>query len=220
MKIVAIVSGGMDSATLIHHYLDRRDEVKALGFDYGQRHRKELEYAWRFCEEIGVPFDVAHIEAIRSLIAGQSSQTNPTVEVPDGHYADLTMKTTIVPNRNMIMLSIAIGHAISLGYDAVAYGAHAGDHTIYPDCRELFAAAMAEAAKLCDWREIKLLRPFIEDTKADVAKMGAELGVNFSKTWSCYKGLDNHCGLCGTCVERREAFEVAGVDDPTLYEAA
>ncbi len=220
MKIVAIVSGGMDSATLVHHYINQRDEVKALGFDYGQRHRKELEFAERLCNELDVPFDVVDLTSISKFIAGQSSQVNPDVEVPDGHYADMTMKITIVPNRNMIMLAVAIGHAISLEYDAVAYGAHAGDHTIYPDCRESFAAAMEGAAKLCDWREIKLLRPFVNDSKADVAKMGNGLGVNFSHTWSCYKGRDNHCGKCGTCVERREAFELSGVDDPTLYEAA
>lgn len=219
MKVVAIASGGMDSATLLATLQADEHEVSALGVDYGQRHSKELEYLERLCFALEVPCDIVDLSALRPLIAGQSSLTNPFIEVPEGHYAHTTMKATVVPNRNMILLAVAIGHAISLGYDAVAYGAHSGDHAIYPDCREVFAAAMSTAALLCDWREIKLLRPFVDITKADIVELGAELGVPYALTWSCYRGGELHCGKCGTCVERREAFELAGVEDPTEYQA-
>lgn len=219
MKIVVIASGGMDSATLLYKLKADGHTITALGVDYGQRHRRELDSLVLLCGEVGIPYRMADLSALRSLIAGQSSQTNPDVQVPEGHYADDSMKTTVVPNRNMIMLSVAIGHAISIGADAVAYGAHAGDHTIYPDCRSEFADAMAVAAKLCDWSEIELLHPFVDITKADIAKLGSQLGVPYDITWSCYKGSDIHCGKCGTCVERREAFELADVQDPTQYAA-
>jgi 7-cyano-7-deazaguanine synthase len=130
------------------------------------------------------------------------------------------MKQTVVPNRNMIMLAVAIGHAVSLKFDSVAFGAHAGDHAIYPDCRPVFASAMDVVAQLCDWQAIRLLRPFIGYSKADIVRIGHELGVPMQLTWSCYKGGDLHCGKCGTCVERREAFQLAGVSDLTQYEPA
>jgi 7-cyano-7-deazaguanine synthase len=218
MKIVAIVSGGMDSTTLLYHMKAEGHRVSGLGFNYGQRHLKELDACTEICAEADIPFEIADISAIAPLIAGQSSQVNPAVEVPEGHYTEDSMKATVVPNRNMIMLSIAIGHAIATESDAVAYGAHAGDHTIYPDCREEFAAAMARAARLCDWRPVELLRPFVSLSKADIAARGHKLGVPFEKTWSCYKGQELHCGKCGTCVERREAFELAGLEDPTRYQ--
>lgn len=217
MKIVAIVSGGMDSATLLHHLLEEDHEVISLSVDYGQRHSVELDYAVAMAKHLNIPHRVADLRPINPLIRGQSSQANLDVAVPEGHYADENMKQTVVPNRNMIMLSVAIGHAISEGAGAVAYGAHAGDHTIYPDCRASFASAMETAALLCDWQEIQLLRPFITIGKHDIAKLGSELRVPFGMTWSCYKGGTKHCGKCGTCVERIEAFELADVPDPTLY---
>jgi len=156
---------------------------------------------------------------ISDFIAGKSALVNKDVAVPDGHYEDENMKQTVVPNRNMIMLSVAIGHAVAEEFDAVAYAAHGGDHAIYPDCRPEFANAVAQCALLCDWRQIELLRPFINMTKADIAARGAELGVPFDLTWSCYKGREKHCGTCGTCVERREAFQLGSVSDPTEYES-
>lgn len=220
MKIVAIASGGMDSATLLYKLRADGHEVIALGINYGQRHRRELEFLAQLCQgDLDIPHRVADLSSLRPLIAGESSQVNPDVAVPHGHYADDTMKTTVVPNRNMIMLSVAIGHAISEKADAVAYGAHAGDHTIYPDCRASFAATMEAAALLCDWRPIRLVRPFVHITKADIAKLGAILGVPYQLTWSCYEGREVHCGKCGTCVERREAFELAEISDPTEYAA-
>ena len=218
-KVVAIYSGGMDSTVLLYHLRSKDYDVRALSVDYGQRHRKELDCARAICRVIGIPHEVADLRGITHLLKG-SSLTDSEVDVPEGHYAEESMKATVVPNRNMIMLSVAIGYAISLRAKFVAYGAHAGDHTIYPDCRPEFAAAVNTAALLADWHQVELLRPFIRSTKAEIAKRGAELSVPFEMTWSCYKGGDRHCGLCGTCVERAEAFTLAGLQDPTDYDVA
>ena len=129
------------------------------------------------------------------------------------------MKATVVPNRNMILLSLAAGYAISIQYDTVAYAAHSGDHTIYPDCRPAFADAMEQVLKLADWESISLFRPFVNWSKADLVKRGNEIGVPFEHTWSCYAGGEKHCGKCGTCVERKEAFELVGLSDPTCYNS-
>jgi len=216
MKAVVLLSGGMDSAALLLYLLDDGYEVRALGFNYGQRHSKELGFAKALAEDCKVPFSVAEMGNLRELLPG-SSQTDESVAVPEGKYDEDSMKATVVPNRNMIMLAIAIGHAIAHDCDAVAYAAHAGDHAIYPDCRPEFAESMARAAGLCDWKKIQLMRPFITISKASIAALGNNLGLDFQKTWSCYKGGDVHCGRCGTCIERREALHLAGVPDPTIY---
>lgn len=218
-KVVAIYSGGMDSTVLLYHLRSQEYDVRALSVDYGQRHRKELDSASAICRMIGIPHEVADLRGITHLLKG-SSLTDSDIDVPEGHYAEESMKATVVPNRNMIMLSVAIGYAISLGAQFVAYGAHAGDHVIYPDCRPEFASAINTAALLADWHPIELLRPFIRLTKAEIAKRGVELNVPFDQTWSCYKGGERHCGRCGTCVERAEAFHLAGINDPTDYEVA
>jgi 7-cyano-7-deazaguanine synthase len=217
MKVIAIASGGMDSTTMLWHLRAEGHLVRAIGIDYGQKHRKELIAARLLCESILMPFEIADLRAIHGLIAGESSQMNPDIKVPEGHYAEESMKSTIVPNRNMIMLSIAIGHAIATHSDAVAYGAHSGDHAIYPDCRKPFADAMDTAARLCDWEMITVMRPFIGISKADIVRRGFELNVPFEKTWSCYNGAELHCGKCGTCVERKEAFMLAEIEDKTKY---
>jgi 7-cyano-7-deazaguanine synthase len=206
----------MDSTVLLYHLLDAGVEVRALSIDYGQRHKKELDLAKSVCENLGVEHQIADLTALTPLLAG-SSLTSDDIEVPDGHYAEENMKVTVVPNRNMILLAVATAWAISTESDTVSYAAHSGDHAIYPDCREEFAAGMDRVMQLSDWHVVKLDRPFVSMTKADVAKRGSELGVPFEETWSCYKGLDLHCGRCGTCVERREAFYLAGVVDPTSY---
>jgi 7-cyano-7-deazaguanine synthase len=206
----------MDSTVLLYHLLDAGVEVRALSIDYGQRHKKELVWAKSVCEKLGVEHRVADLTALTPLLAG-SSLTSDDIEVPDGHYEEDNMKVTVVPNRNMILLAVATGWAISTKSDSVSYAAHSGDHAIYPDCREEFAQGMDHVMGLADWHSTKLDRPFVAMTKADVAKRGAELGVPFEETWSCYKGLDLHCGRCGTCVERREAFHLAEVIDPTPY---
>jgi 7-cyano-7-deazaguanine synthase len=216
MKTIVIYSGGLDSTVLVYDLLAKGDVVKALSFDYGQRHSKETEFARRVANDLGIEHRIADLRTITPLIGG-SSLTTPEVSVPDGHYTEENMKVTVVPNRNMIMLSVAAGWAISLRFDQVAFGAHSGDHTIYPDCREAFAEAVHRALSLADWHQVRLVRPFVQMTKADIVTRGAELGVPFERTWSCYKGGNQHCGRCGTCVERREAFYLAGVADPTDY---
>jgi 7-cyano-7-deazaguanine synthase len=216
VKTVAVVSGGLDSVTLAHHLAARGDTLKLLSVDYGQRHRKELAFALACAGRLGVEHRVADLRSLTPLLAG-SSLTDPSVPVPHGHYQAESMRATVVPNRNMVLLSVAAAWAVALKFDAVAIGAHAGDHAVYPDCRPEFAAAMDAALALCDWHPVRVLRPFVALSKADVVAVGASLGVPFDQTWSCYEGGDVHCGRCGTDVERREAFQVAGVRDPTPY---
>lgn len=207
----------MDSTVLLYQLLADGDQVKALTIDYGQRHGKEIESARALCGELGVEHRVADLSGLGQLLSG-SALTSSEVEVPEGHYAEESMKTTVVPNRNMILLSVSAGWAIASKYDRIAYAAHAGDHAIYPDCRPVFAEALDAAIGLADWHKADLHRPFVDLTKADIAALGNQLGVPFEKTWSCYKGLDLHCGRCGTCVERREALHLAEVKDLTPYE--
>lgn len=218
MQTVAIFSGGLDSTVMLYQLLAEGNKVLALSVDYGQRHRRELEHAQRIAAGLGVEWQLADLSAIRPLITG-SSQTSDDMPVPHGHYAAENMKQTVVPNRNMIMLAVAAGWAISRQADRVAYGAHTGDHTIYPDCRPEFADAMARAIGLADWHQVELYCPFIRMTKGDIVRTGAALNADFAATWSCYEGGDLHCGRCGTCVERREAFVQAGIADPTKYRA-
>jgi len=219
MKIVAVVSGGLDSTTLLYHLKEAGHGLLAISFDYGQRHSCELEKAKEVCQLIKVPHRVADVSSIGPIIAGNSALLNDAVEVPDGHYESENMKVTVVPNRNMIMLSIAAGYAIANKCNALAYAAHKGDHAIYPDCREEFIAAMRQALWLCDWSCMELSAPFSGMSKTEIVKRGAELKVPFEKTWSCYRGGGKlHCGTCGTCTERKEAFRDAGVKDPTEYE--
>jgi 7-cyano-7-deazaguanine synthase len=216
MKTVLTLSGGMDSAVLLYQLKQQGYEVYALSVDYGQRHRRELDAAARLCEITDTPHEVADLSGLSRLMSG-SALTDDSVAVPDGHYAAQSMKVTVVPNRNMLLLATAAAWAISLKADCVSYAAHAGDHTIYPDCRPEFADRLGEAIELADWHPVRLLRPFIAMTKAEIASLGATLGVPFAQTWSCYKGLPRHCGTCGTCTERKEAFADAGLTDPTDY---
>lgn len=220
-KTVVIFSGGMDSTALLWQArFVENDDVYALTFDYGQRHCREIEAAKNIAPLATVKHRVVDISSIKPLLGG-SSQTDVAVDVPQGHYAEESMKQTVVPNRNMVMLAIATAWAVSLKAQKIAYAAHAGDHAIYPDCREEFAAAMSSAIALCDWHHVRLATPFITRTKsqivADCVKLGLE--VPWHMTYSCYNGRANHCGLCGTCVERKEAFKLAGMSDPTYYEA-
>lgn len=218
MKTVIVYSGGLDSTVLLYHLHAKGHELHALSIDYGQRHRCELTHADKICSELGVPHSTADLSAIQPLLAG-SSLTSPEIEVAEGHYTEESMKSTVVPNRNMIFLSIATGHALSLKAEQIAYAAHSGDHAIYPDCRNEFADAMAHAISLADWQHVELIRPFVDWSKADIVRRGGELAVPFVDTWSCYKGGSLHCGRCGTCIERREAFDLAKVEDPTTYDA-
>ena len=189
-KVMGIVSGGMDSITMLHHLKAKGHEVCAISFDYGQRHSKELEFAKNACVELGIQWELCDLKSLTPLLS-RSALTNPDIDVPHGHYAAESMKATVVPNRNMIMLSIATGYAITNKCEAVAYAAHFGDHAIYPDCRVEFADALNEAIKLCDWQQIELVRPFVGIDKTAIARIGDELGVDYSKTWSCKRVWSN-----------------------------
>jgi 7-cyano-7-deazaguanine synthase len=219
MKVVALASGGLDSTVLLYHLVKKKHaEVYALSVDYGQRHVRELDSARKVCSMLGIPIEVVDLKGITKLLSG--SALTGGGEVPDGHYAEESMKATVVPNRNMIMLAIAAGWAINLKADAVAYAAHAGDHEIYPDCREVFTCALETAVRLADWHEVGFYRPFVGITKAEIVALGAHLNVPFEHTWSCYKGGEKHCGTCGTCVERLEAFAQVMLKDQVEYENA
>jgi len=219
MKVVCILSGGMDSTTLLWDLVKEGHTVEAVSFFYGQRHAGELQSALWQCKKLGVDHRVVDLKSVFSLLSPGSALLDNDVDVPHGHYAAESMKATVVPNRNMIFLSAAIGRAVALKYDAVAYGAHAGDHTIYPDCRPTFAYLMKAAASICDWHSVKVHTPYLYWGKHDIVARGHALGVPYEKTWSCYEGNVIHCGKCGTCVERMEAFELAGVRDPTTYQS-
>jgi 7-cyano-7-deazaguanine synthase len=216
-KTIVVLSGGMESATLLYHLARVGHEVRAISVNYGQRHARELRAAVELSRLVNVEHVVADLTGISPLL-GNNSLSGRGVDVPEGHYADETMKLTVVPNRNMILLAVATAWAVSLKYDAVAYGAHTGDHTIYPDCRPEFAEALDKAVQLCDWHKVRLMRPFVEMDKSQIAQLGHSLGVPFHLTWTCYKGGERHCGKCGSCSERREAFAKAGITDPTVYE--
>ncbi|MBR4597459.1 MAG: 7-cyano-7-deazaguanine synthase QueC [Opitutales bacterium] len=216
MRSVIIYSGGLDSTVLLYKLASENALAEAVSINYGQRHAKELEFAFQNCKKLGVKFNLIDLSSLNSVF-GNSALTNQSIEVPDGEYARGNIALTVVPNRNMIMLSIAAARAMALGCGGVAYAAHSGDHALYPDCTPEFAGALAKAIALADERKIELLRPFINMGKADIVKLGAELGVDFSGTWSCYKGGKLHCGKCSTCRERRQAFIEAGVPDPTEY---
>lgn len=220
-KAVAIVSGGMDSVTLAYLLDSEGYELHLLAIDYGQRHVKEIGYARRCAERLGASFDVADISGVGRLLGG--SALTDDVEVPHGHYAAENMAVTVVPNRNAIMLSIAYGVAVARKAALVAAAVHTGDHYVYPDCRpgfiEAFDKMQREAVEGFGDESLHLYAPFIEMTKAGIVEVGTKLGVPYEDTWSCYEGGESHCGLCGTCTERKEAFELAGVPDPTEYRA-
>ncbi|MCB1782540.1 MAG: 7-cyano-7-deazaguanine synthase QueC [Alphaproteobacteria bacterium] len=220
MKTIVICSGGLDSVTLAHKVAKEQDLIGLVSFDYGQRHKKELGYAEACAGRLSVPHTLMDITRIGAQLTG--SALTDDVTVPDGHYAEETMRITVVPNRNAIMLTIAYGIAASRGADAVATAVHGGDHFIYPDCRPPFIETFAQMQKyaLDGVADIDLYTPFLRKDKAFIASEGARLNVPFLETWSCYKGGEIHCGRCGTCVERREAFDLAGVADPTPYSDA
>jgi 7-cyano-7-deazaguanine synthase len=221
-RILAIVSGGLDSVTLAHSLRASGHEVSIVSFDYGQRHVKELHFAENCAKDIGGTYEIVDLRQMLQVFAG-SSLTDDSIEVPDGHYAAETMKITVVPNRNAIMLNLACALSISRGFDQIAIGVHGGDHFIYPDCRPGFIESQKEVLRLANDGflndDFDLLAPFIHTDKAGIVELGHRIGVPWEKTWSCYKGGEIHCGSCGTCFERREAFISAGVFDPTTYAA-
>lgn len=216
--VVVIYSGGMDSFTLLNRLLSEGNTVLPVSFHYGQRHARELECARQVCESLGLKHQIADIRAIQGLL-GESALTSDTA-VPEGHYADANMRATVVPNRNMVMLSLAISYAISQKAGAVAYGAHGGDHAIYPDCRPEFVERMRAVAAVSDYEPVDILTPYLNWDKTRILEEGLRLGLDYSQTWTCYNGRDKACGRCGSCVERLEAFAANGQTDPLPYETA
>ncbi len=217
MKVCVLLSGGMDSVTVLYEAMRTHEVLACLTFDYGSKHNHcEIPFARMHAERHGILHHTVALDFMDQLFKSDLLRSGGAI--PDGHYAATSMQQTVVPFRNGILLAVAAGYAESIGASGVVIAAHAGDHAIYPDCREPFMRAMGEAIEQGTYAHIQLLRPFIRMDKAGIASRGAELGVDFSETWSCYKGGKIHCGICGTCVERREAFVLAGLADPTVYE--
>lgn len=214
-KVVVIYSGGMDSYTVLRQASQQGFEVYPVAFNYGQRHSKELEVAEKVCNKYGYPFQLIDVSSINPLLKG--SALTDDIAVPEGHYEEASMQQTVVPNRNMIMLSMAVGYAVSIGAEAVYFGAHSGDHAIYPDCRTAFVKAMNEVCKIANYQSVEIRAPFIAQNKIDILRTGLALGFDYAETWTCYKGLEKACGKCGSCQERLEAFALNHVVDPIPY---
>lgn len=211
---VIIVSGGMDSITLLY---DRKDEISlGISFDYGSNHNaKEIPFARLHCEYLGIKHITIPLDFMTRYF--KSSLLEGAEAIPDGHYTADNMKSTVVPFRNGIMLSVAAGIAENNGLRKVLIANHGGDHDIYPDCRPEFIAAIDKATAYGTYADVHVIAPYTNISKTDIARIGAELGIDYAKTWSCYKGGDRHCGKCGTCTERREALAGAGISDTTEY---
>lgn len=212
---VIIVSGGMDSVTMLYNY--KKVIGLAITFDYGSNHaEKEIAFAKLHCERLGIPHLIIPLSFIHEYF--KSSLLEGGDKIPEGHYQDENMKSTVVPFRNGIMLAIACGLAESNGFTKVMIANHSGDHAIYPDCRATFINSMSEAMSYGTYNRVKIYAPYTGMSKTDIARLGKYMGIDYSETWSCYKGGEHHCGKCGTCVERKEALSEAGIEDKTIYE--
>lgn len=218
-KAVVIVSGGIDSTTLLYKLVADRYEVHALTFLYGQKHQKEIESAKKITELLNVNHKVIELEQLGQIL--KSALTNPSITIPqvpsEIKFYD-SLKVTVVPNRNAVLLSIACGYALSIDAKHVFYAAHYSDRGVYPDCRKEFVTALQDAVRIgTEERELSIQAPFIDMTKAQIVQLGSRLGVPYGLTWSCYNGFEKHCGACSSCRERKRAFLLAGVKDPTVY---
>lgn len=212
---VIIVSGGMDSITMLYNY--KKVIGLAITFDYGSNHaEKEIAFAKLHCERLGIPHLIIPLSFIHEYF--KSSLLEGGDKIPEGHYQDENMKSTVVPFRNGIMLAIACGIAESNGFIKVMIANHSGDHAIYPDCRATFINSMSEAMSYGTYNRVKIDAPYTGISKTDIARLGKYMGIDYSETWSCYKGGEHHCGKCGTCVERKEALSEAGIEDKTIYD--
>lgn len=215
-KVVVIYSGGMDSYTVLNRAIKDGKQVFPITFDYGQRHVKEIACAKAVCERLNVPHKIIDISAINQLLAGSSLTDN--IDIPHGHYEEESMKSTVVPNRNMILLSLAVGYAVSIEASQVYYGAHSGDHAIYPDCRPEFVEKMNDVCQIANYEAIDIFSPYLTVSKTDILTDGIKMGLDYSQTWTCYNGREKSCGKCGACQERLEAFEQNNAVDPLAYE--
>lgn len=216
-KVVVIYSGGMDSFTVLNRALKDGKEVYALSFDYGQRHVKELTCASSVCQSLNVAHKVIDISAINQLLAGSSLTDD--IDIPEGHYEAQNMLSTVVPNRNMILLSLAVGYAVSVGASQVYYGAHSGDHAIYPDCRPEFVMKMNDVCQIANYQPVEIFSPYLDVSKTAILTDGIAMGLDYSNTWTCYNGREKACGKCGACQERLEAFRDNQAEDPLAYES-
>jgi 7-cyano-7-deazaguanine synthase len=215
-KVVIIYSGGMDSYTVLNKAMQQGYAVHAVSFNYGQRHSKELIFAKKVCEQHNIEHRVVDISSINQLIGG--SALTDDIDVPEGHYQEDSMKTTVVPNRNMIMLSMAVGYAVSIDAEAVYFGAHSGDHAIYPDCRTEFVAAMNDVCKIANYQAVEVRAPYLAASKTDILREGLAMNLDYNDTWTCYNGQEKACGRCGACQERLEAFSENNTIDPIDYQ--
>lgn len=215
MKIITLCSGGLDSVVLAYYLASKGYDQTLLHIYYGQRHHKESLFAEMCASRLGVPYEIVRIAG--NIFDG-SALTDLTKDIPTGEYTEESLKTTIVPNRNMVFASLAGALAVATNSDGIALAAHAGDHAIYPDCRPEFVTGLVEMLHIATGRSIEVLAPWLKLTKAEIVSKGSLLEVIFTDTWSCYEGGLLHCGICSTCVERKRAFELAEVPDPTRYE--
>lgn len=217
MKKLVVLSGGMDSGTLLGYATQGTlDHIETITFNYGSKHNaRENKCAEDLARYYGVSNRLVHLPFVNQLFKSALLQSGDAI--PEGHYAEENMKQTVVPYRNAIMLSIAAGYASSIDADSLLLGNHAGDHAIYPDCREEFTAPFEQALLKGDWNPVKIERPFEKLSKGDIAVIGRKLRVPYQLTWTCYKGGDVACGVCGSCTERLEAFDFAGLPDPLEY---
>lgn len=221
MKVVQLISGGLDSTTLLYYLRSKGYEIKALTFDYGQKHIREIEASKKICKLNNVELEIVDISAIKKLI--EKGAITGKEEIPFSHYNEETQRVTVVPNRNSIMLAIAVGHAVTIGATKVFFAAHRNDRVVYPDCRKEFVHAFAVSQWLANLYEnnkqsVWVEAPFVDMTKADIVKLGLELKVPFELTYSCYKGEERPCLKCGTCLERIEAFKLNNTKDPLLTD--
>lgn len=214
-KIIVVYSGGLDSFTLLNEAIRSGKDVFALSFDYGQKHSKELDCVEKFCAQESIDSKIVDVSSIKELFQGSS--LTDEIDIPKGHYEDDSMKSTVVPNRNMILISLALGYAVTKEAEEVWFGAHAGDHAIYPDCRPEFVEKMDAVARIANYSPIAVKAPYIAMSKTEILAIGLNMQLDYGLTWTCYEGKELACGSCGACHERLESFAANNVIDPIKY---
>ena len=214
-KIIVVYSGGLDSFTLLNEAIRSGKDVSALSFDYGQKHNKELHFVEKLCAQESIDSKIVDVSSIKELFQGSS--LTDEIDIPKGHYEDDSMKSTVVPNRNMILISLALGYAVTKEAEEVWFGAHAGDHAIYPDCRPEFVEKMDAVARIANYSPIAVKAPYIAMSKTEILAIGLNMQLDYGLTWTCYEGKELACGSCGACHERLESFAANNVIDPIKY---